>query len=54
LTWWFHNGDRQCFAQAAAVAAAADIDIGELRRWSKAEGKGREFDLIAERFAARR
>jgi hypothetical protein len=54
LTWWFYSGDRQCLKQAALVAAAAPVDLRELRRWSQGEGKAQEFAKIAKAFKATR
>ena len=50
LTWWFHAKDRQCLEQAVAVTQTADVDVEELRRWSKGEHMAEAFAAIAGRF----
>jgi hypothetical protein len=54
LTWWFHNGDRQCLEQAIAVAQTAGVDMDEIRRWSRGEGKASEFTAIAAQLSRKR
>ena len=44
LAAYFHWNDTMALEQALLVAKAQTIDIGELRRWSKAEG---ETDKLA-------
>jgi hypothetical protein len=39
LAAFYHWGDRQAFDQAVIVAAAHNIDLEEVRRWSAAEGQ---------------
>jgi hypothetical protein len=39
LAWWIHEGDRQCLEQAIAVIKCADVDLEELRRWVRGEGR---------------
>ena len=51
LIWWFHSGDRQCLAQAVAVAQAVTVDVAEIRRWSRGEGKSAEFTAIAKQLS---
>ena len=48
LAWFFHDGDRQCLAQAVLVAHEQQIDIGEIREWSEREGKLEEYEKIKE------
>ncbi len=38
LTWFIHDQDRQCLAQAAAVARNNNVDNDEIKRWAKREG----------------
>ena len=46
LAAYYHWKDRQCLEQAILVAKAQDVDLGEIERWSKREGKGSEFRQI--------
>lgn len=50
LTWYYHDGDRQCLEQAVLVAEHNDIDLAEIARWSAVEGKSDEFEQIRKRF----
>lgn len=43
LAWYYHDNDTECLEQAALVAAAHDVDIGEIERWSAVEGKQAAF-----------
>jgi hypothetical protein len=49
LTWYYHMGDQQCLSQAILVAKNNKIDITEIKRWSEAERKGKEFELIRDK-----
>ena len=49
LAWYYHSGDRQCLAQAALVAEVNDIDLDEVERWSRHEGKLDAFVEIRDR-----
>jgi hypothetical protein len=49
LSWYFHNNDLQCLEQAILVAQQNEIDLKEIERWSKAEGKLGEFKHIRHR-----
>lgn len=53
LAAYFHWKDRQCLEQAALVAESNQVDLPEIERWSKREGKVAEFRLIAERLRRR-
>ncbi len=46
LAHYYHWGDRQCLQQSIMVASSHDINIKELREWSKGEGKSEEFESI--------
>jgi len=46
LAAYYHWGDRQCLSQAILVAEQNIVDIEEIRRWSEAEGKARDFEAI--------
>jgi len=48
LTWYYHDKDIECLRQAVLVANQNAIDLKEIERWSKAEGKSREFKGIKE------
>jgi hypothetical protein len=49
LSWYYHFGDLQTLEQAVLVAREQTIDLREIRRWSKAEGKLPQFDAIRRR-----
>ena len=51
LAWYYHYGDRQCLDQAVLVTRHHRIDMKELRRWSEAEGKLREFEIARTQMA---
>ena len=51
LSWYLHFGDAQALEQALLVAREHHIDLNEIRKWSRAEGKLPEFDAIRRRFA---
>jgi hypothetical protein len=51
LTWYYHDGDRQCLAQAQLVAQENDVDLDEIGRWSAREGHSEEFRRIKEQLA---
>jgi hypothetical protein len=46
LASYFHWGDRQALSQAVLVATHHVIDIDDVARWSRAEGKFEEFKRI--------
>jgi hypothetical protein len=46
LAWYYYTGDLQCLSQAELVAQNNIIDLPEIKRWSEAERKGKEFELI--------
>src|SRR3990172_1841168 len=43
--FYFWN-DQQGLAQAVLVAKSQNVDLKEIRRWSKAEGKEREYETL--------
>jgi hypothetical protein len=52
LAAFYHWRDRQALDQAVAVAAAQDIDLADIQRWSAAEGQDalyREFRVALAR-----
>jgi len=49
LAAYYYWGDLQCLEQAAMVSQATKIDIDEIERWSKVEGKLEEFQSIKSR-----
>ncbi|MFT5241597.1 MAG: hypothetical protein ACI9X0_002581 [Kiritimatiellia bacterium] len=51
LAWFYHDNDTECLEQAVLVADANDIDITEIERWSKAEGKIEKFREFTKRLA---
>ena len=48
LAAFFHWQDRQSLAQAVLVAQSKKIDLSEIERWAKSEGKLQEFRKIRE------
>ncbi|OVE74800.1 hypothetical protein BVX97_06310 [bacterium E08(2017)] len=46
LTWYYHDNDNECLRQAVLVARNNEIDIKEVKRWSKGEGKLDDFNKI--------
>lgn len=46
LAWYYYAGDQQCLYQATMVSKVQEIDIIEIREWSKREGKLEEFEKI--------
>ena len=46
LTWYYYDQDIECLRQAALVARDKKIDMKEIARWSKGEGKIEEFRQI--------
>lgn len=49
LTWYYHDADTECLRQAVLVARHRVIDIDEIERWSKVEGKLNAFREIRSR-----
>lgn len=47
--YYFWN-DQQGLAQAVLVAKSQNVDLKEINRWSKAEGKVKEFLLFKKKF----
>lgn len=43
LSAWFHWNDRQALAQAALVTRAQKVDMADLRRWARQEGRREAF-----------
>jgi hypothetical protein len=46
LSWYYHNNDTECLEQAVLVAKQNSIDIQEIKRWSRVEGKEGMFEKI--------
>jgi hypothetical protein len=46
LAGYYYWNDRQCLEQSILVADAKEVDLLEIERWSKNEGKLREFRKI--------
>jgi len=53
LSAFFHWNDRQALEQAILVAQAQTIDLDDVRRWSKSEGKEPEFREFKRRLPRR-
>ncbi len=49
LAAYYHWGDIPSLEQAILVALENPIDLDEVKRWSKAEGKGEQFEKIRTR-----
>ncbi len=52
LAWYYHDNDKECLEQAILVAGSCPIEITEIERWSKAEGKLDIFNQIKHRLEA--
>jgi hypothetical protein len=52
LAAYYHWGDQQCLVQARLVAEVQEVDLEEIRRWSRIEGKLAEFEKIVSRLAS--
>jgi len=53
LVWFYHDDDTECLAQAVLVAEINDVDITEIERWSRVEGKSQVFNRIRQRLIAK-
>jgi hypothetical protein len=53
LAAYYHWGDLQSLEQAALVACYQKINLEEVRRWSKKEGKLRDFENISSRLSSK-
>lgn len=53
LAWFYHDNDTECLEQAVLVAETNDVDITEIERWSRVEGKSKVFNRIRHRLAAK-
>jgi hypothetical protein len=51
LAAYYHWGDLQCLEQARLVAEANVVDLEELERWSRIEGKLDEYERIKDRLS---
>jgi len=45
-TWYYHDKDTECLRQAILVANCNSIDLKEIERWSKVEGRSGKFAHI--------
>jgi hypothetical protein len=54
LAAFYHWGDNQCLDQAKMVCESNSVDLMEVARWSKAEGKRVEFDGIRDLLMGKR
>lgn len=52
LAWYYHDNDTECLEQAILVASKNPVDVAEIDRWSKREGKTSFFEQIKHRFIA--
>lgn len=46
LAAYFHWGDRQCLSQAVMIVHSNNIDLGEIKIWSKEEGMLEKYHLF--------
>ena len=51
LTWLYHDNDRQALDQAILVAQANPVDLDEVERWSKGEGRLDVFKEIRDQLS---
>lgn len=49
LAAYYHWGDKQSLSQAILVSKENKVNIEEIKRWSKREGKQKEFELIKDK-----
>jgi len=49
LANYYYFGDRACAEQACLVAAATEVDLSEVERWSLQEGQGALFEEVRRR-----
>jgi hypothetical protein len=54
LAAYYHWGDRQGLEQAVLVAKNQDVNLNEVKRWSKKEGKLQDFEEIVSWFSSRK
>ncbi len=54
LAAYYHWGDEQSLLQASLVAQQQDIKIDEVRKWSLAEGKLKEFERIKDKLVKKK
>lgn len=52
LCAYYYWGDQQGLAQAVLVARDNKIDLKEVERWSKGEGKAKEFKVFKDRLSS--
>ncbi|KPK46218.1 MAG: hypothetical protein AMK72_10070 [Planctomycetes bacterium SM23_25] len=50
LANYYYHGDRQSLEQALLVAKTTPVDLGEIERWSAAEGMAEAFQKIKDPF----
>jgi hypothetical protein len=53
LAWFYHARDEQGLEQAVAVAAANEVDLERIERWSARERKSAEFERFRTLLRAR-
>jgi len=46
LAAFYHWGDQQCLYQATLIRNSVAIDLSEIERWSKGEGKDEEYQIF--------
>ncbi|MFB3887381.1 MAG: hypothetical protein ACE144_19345 [Thermodesulfobacteriota bacterium] len=54
MAGYYHWNDLQCLEQASLVAEAVEIDMEEVERWSRVEGKFTDFKRIKTRLVRRK
>ena len=52
LAAFFHWNDRQSLEQALLVAQAQQIDLEDIRRWSKSEANDAKFEVFEQRLSS--
>lgn len=52
LTGFYHDQDLQCLDQAILVARENEVDIKEVERWSRGEGRFEQFKRICKELEA--
>jgi len=51
LAWYYHSGDRQCLSQAVLIAQQQKVDLDRVAKWSRSEGKRKEFAIFKKSLA---
>ena len=53
LAGYFYANDAQCLEQAAMICRMNDVDMGNIGKWAKSEGKTEKFEELERRLRPR-